>query len=107
MPKPDQLPELRERASDVAALLKTMSHPNRLLAVCALIEGEKSVGTIEAETGVKQPTLSRDLARLRAEGLVTARRDSKTVYYSIADIRINLLIDALCNAFGPDADTNE
>ena len=64
------LDELRERAGEVAGLLKILSHPNRLLVACELMEGECSVSEIEARTGVAQPNLSRDLARLRAAGLV-------------------------------------
>lgn len=101
MTKPLHVRDLQARAEDVAALLKTLSHPNRLLIACALTEGEKNVGEIENETGVLQPHLSRDLARLRDAQLVTTRRESKNIYYSQADDRLSSLIDALCTAFGP------
>ncbi len=101
MTKPLTIIDLKQRAGEVSGLLKTLSHPNRLLIACALTQGEKNVSDIETEIDVPQPHLSRDLARLRDAGLVKARRESKNVYYSLADERLSQLIDALCNAFGP------
>ncbi|MCR9129409.1 MAG: metalloregulator ArsR/SmtB family transcription factor [Alphaproteobacteria bacterium] len=101
------LEELRERAGEVSGLLKLMANPSRLLVACELMEGERSVSEIEARTGVRQPNLSRDLARLRAEGLVTTRRESKQVFYSLADTRIQALMEALCAAFGADLKSPE
>ncbi len=81
--------------------MKILSHPNRLLIACELRDGERSVGALEAATGAPQPTLSRDLARLRAAGLVKTRRESKSVHYRLSDERLARIIDALCDAFGP------
>lgn len=103
MTKPSDMETLRRRADEVSALLKTLSHANRLLIACDLTEGEKGVGEIELATGVSQPHLSQELARLRRAGLVVARRESKNVYYQIADDRLGHLIDTLCTAFGPKA----
>ncbi|HBS31915.1 MAG TPA: ArsR family transcriptional regulator [Parvularcula sp.] len=102
MPRPASLSALQSRAEEVARLLKSLSHPVRLLAVCELMKGERSVGALEAATGAPQPTLSRDLARLRREGIVKARRQSKSVYYRLSDARAARMIDALCVAFGPE-----
>ncbi len=101
MTRPLTIKDLKGRAEGVSALLKELSHPNRLLIACSLTEGEKNVSTLEAEIGAPQPHLSRDLARLRDAGLITARRESKNVYYMLADDRLSNMIDALCNAFGP------
>lgn len=101
MTKPLAIKELKENADEISALLKTMSHSNRLLIACALTAGEKSVGEIEAEIKVPQPHLSRDLGRLRDAGLVKARRVSKNVFYSLSDQRLTNLVEALCNTFGP------
>ncbi|TNE66138.1 MAG: transcriptional regulator [Alphaproteobacteria bacterium] len=100
-----QLPldQLRASAEQVSALLKTLSHPNRLLVACCLMDGERSVSDIEADTGVRQPGLSRELARLREEGLVDTRRESKVVFYRLADARLDSLMKALCAAFAPGA----
>jgi len=101
MTAPLHLEDLRERAEEVAGMLKLLSHPNRLLIACELSSGEHSVGALEKTTGAAQPNLSRDLARLRAEGLVIARRESKSVFYRLADDRLARVLDALCAAFGP------
>lgn len=95
------LRELQGRASEVAGLMKLLSHPVRLLIACELRDGERSVSALEAATGAPQPTLSRDLARLRAAGLIKARRESKSVRYRLSDARLARIIDALCVAFGP------
>lgn len=94
---------LRARAGEVAELLKTLSHPNRLLIACQLMSGEHSVSEIEARACVKQPVLSRDLARLRAAGLVATRRDSKRIFYRIADDRLVRLMTSLCQAISSPA----
>ena len=96
------LEALRSRAEEVSELLKLLAHPNRLLVACELMDGERSVSQIEAATGVRQPNLSRDLARLRAQGLVKTRRDAKQIFYSLADARLESLVLALCTAFGAD-----
>ena len=103
MTKPADMATLRRRADEVSALLKTLSHANRLLIACDLTDGEKGVSDIEQATGVPQPHLSRELARLREAGLIAARRESKNVYYHVADDRLSFLIDALCDAFASDA----
>lgn len=96
------LSELRDRASEVSALLKLLAHPGRLLIACELMEGERSVSTIETRTGVLQPNLSRDLARMRAAGLVETRREAKQIFYRLTDERVLKLVAALCDAFGPE-----
>jgi DNA-binding transcriptional ArsR family regulator len=102
MTKPFDLDALRERAEDVSELMKLLAHPHRLLVACELMEGERSVSEIEKRTGVRQPNLSRDLARMRGAGIVAARREAKQVYYRLKDARITTLMHALCEAFGPD-----
>ncbi len=67
--------EMAERADAVAALLKTLSHPVRLVLVCTLVEGEYSVGALEEELGIHQPTLSQQLGVLRDAGIVETRRE--------------------------------
>jgi ArsR family transcriptional regulator len=103
MAKSQDISELKARAGEVAGLLKTLSHPNRLLIACQLMEGEQSVSEIEARACVKQPVLSRDLARLRAAGLVATRRDAKRIFYRIADDRLVRLMTSLCGAIASPA----
>lgn len=96
------LAQLRLRAGEVSGLLKLLANPGRLLIACELMDGERTVSEIEQRTGVRQPNLSRDLARLRAAGLVATRRDGKAVHYRLKDSRIQLLMTALCAAFASD-----
>lgn len=95
-----ELDIIRARASEVAGLMKTLSHPNRLLIACELMNGERAVSEIEENTGVRQPVLSRELARLRDEDLVAARRESKVVFYSLQSERLLDLMTALCQSWG-------
>ncbi|MBI1265281.1 MAG: metalloregulator ArsR/SmtB family transcription factor [Alphaproteobacteria bacterium] len=96
------LAQLRVRAREVSGLLKLLANPGRLLIACELMDGERTVSEIEQRTGVRQPNLSRDLARLRAAGLAATRRDGKAVHYRLKDSRIQLLMTALCAAFASD-----
>jgi DNA-binding transcriptional ArsR family regulator len=70
-----------DRASD---LLKALSNRHRLLIICQLIDGERSVGDLADFLGLRDSTVSQHLALLRKDGLVSARRDAQTIYYSIA-----------------------
>jgi DNA-binding transcriptional ArsR family regulator len=92
---------LLEGAEDAETLLKSLSNSNRLLILCQLIGGEKSVGELESVIEIRQPTLSQQLARLRNDELVTTRRDGKTIYYSMASDEsravIELLYKLYCN----------
>jgi ArsR family transcriptional regulator len=88
-------------ADEAAALMKSLSNPGRLLTLCLLIDGEKSVAELADKLGTKQPNVSQQLARLRLEGLVAPRRDGRTIYYSIADERVRPVLEALHSAFCP------
>lgn len=70
-----------EQASD---LLKSLANRHRLLIVCQLLEGERSVGELAAFLGARDSTVSQHLALLRKDNVVTARRDGQTIWYSIA-----------------------
>jgi DNA-binding transcriptional ArsR family regulator len=77
--------EIMEAAADSASdLLKALSNRHRLLIICQLIDGERSVGDLAAFLGLRDSTVSQHLALLRKDGLVSARRDAQTIYYSIA-----------------------
>ena len=74
-----------EAAADQASeLLKALSNRHRLLIICQLIDGERSVGDLAEFLGLRDSTVSQHLALLRKDGLVSARRDAQTIYYSIA-----------------------
>ncbi|MGG7645676.1 ArsR/SmtB family transcription factor [Rhodovulum sp. YNF3179] len=93
--------EMFEQANEAAALMKSLSNPGRLMTLCLLIEGEKSVAELADRLGTKQPNVSQQLARLRLEGLVAPRRDGRTIYYSIADERVRPVLEGLHAAFCP------
>lgn len=104
-----QLSESRERKHDIQRMasnaehatefLKALAHQGRLLILCILAEGEKSVGELEEILSLRQPTVSQQLARLRADGLVAPRRDGKTIYYSLASEEARVVIGALYDVF--------
>lgn len=86
---------LSANARDATHLLRTLGNEIRLKILCLLAEQERSVGDIELWTGARQPTVSQQLARLRADGVVEARRDGRTVYYSLACPRTREVLELL------------
>ena len=93
---------LIDNATRASALLKTLSNPHRLIALCLLADGEKNVSDLERRLGIRQPTLSQQLSRLRSEGLVTTRREGKEVYYSIASMDTVRIIRVVHDVFCGD-----
>ena len=93
------LSDLRRRSEDVAVLLKQLSHPKRLLILCSMADGEKSVGEIEEACGASQSAVSQFLKGMRLEGLIESRRDGKQVYYKIVDKKVLDLMMSLYRIF--------
>ena len=87
--------ELITKARRATDMLKALSHEGRLLILCVLADGEKSVSEIEGAMDMPQAAVSQQLARLRLDGLVTARRDGRSIYYSIASKDAKRLISTL------------
>ena len=96
IPKINMLVSNAKVASD---FLKALSHEARLVILCLLTEGEKSVTEIEQMLSLRQPAVSQQLARLRADDLVETRRDGKNIYYSLARPEVREVIEALHRAF--------
>lgn len=92
----DRMKGNAKRASD---FLKALAHENRLMILCILAEGEKSVSQLEEFLALRQPTVSQQLARLRADGLVSTRRDGKTIYYNLASEEARTVIGAVYDVF--------
>lgn len=88
-----------ESALEATAFLKALANQNRLLILCYLVEGEKSVTELETLLDLRQPTLSQQLARLRADDLVATRREAKTIYYSLASDEVGMIIQLLYKMF--------
>ena len=91
--------EMASRAGEVANLLKTLSHPARLMIVCTLVEGEYSVGELEEKLDIHQPHLSQHLTVLRGSGIVETRRDGKQIFYSLTEEKAAQLVAALYDIF--------
>jgi DNA-binding transcriptional ArsR family regulator len=90
---------LLENAHKASEFLKAMSHQARLAILCLLLEGEKTVSSIEEALDLRQSAVSQQLARLRADDLVKVRRDGKSVYYSVARPEVVEVMSALYRAF--------
>lgn len=91
-----------QRAADEACeLLKALSNRHRLLILCQLVDGEKSVGQMASFLGIRDSTVSQHLAVLRREGLIAGRRDGQTIWYRISSEPARQLIDTLYRNFCP------
>jgi DNA-binding transcriptional ArsR family regulator len=90
---------MQQKAEAAAALMKALSHEGRLMTLCHLSSGEKSVSELEDLLGARQAAVSQQLARLRQDGLVTTRREGKTIYYDIADARAARLMEVMYELF--------
>jgi len=80
--------QMRKHAGEVSEFLKILANENRLMLLCALLEGEKSVGQLNEQVDISASALSQHLAWLREAKLVTTRRESQTIYYQLADKRV-------------------
>lgn len=92
--------DVMEAAADSASdLLKALANRHRLLIVCQLIDGERSVGDLAQFLGLRDSTVSQHLSLLRKDGLVAARRDGQTIYYSIASDPAREILTALYRVY--------
>lgn len=90
-----QLSELMAKAGEAEAFLKAIANRYRLMILCELHKGERSVTMLQAAVGLSQSALSQHLARLRSDALVTTRREAQTIYYSLASPRVSQVIGLL------------
>ena len=97
--RPQDIDRMSDNAKRASEFLKALAHESRLMILCILTEGEKSVSELEDHLGLRQPTVSQQLARLRADGLVATRRDGKTIYYSVASDEARTVIGAIYDVF--------
>lgn len=91
----NDMDKLAENAEKASTVLKTMSHRDRLMILCMLLEQELCVSDLNAKVPLSQSALSQHLAVLRTNGLVSTRRQSQTIYYSIKDEAPNKIIAVL------------
>lgn len=100
---PVDLEVLEARAGAVADTLKALANARRLMVLCKLVEhGETTVGDLAREVGLSQSALSQHLAKMRDEGLIAFRRESQTLWYRIADARVETLLATLYQLFCRD-----
>jgi DNA-binding transcriptional ArsR family regulator len=95
----DETERMAVKAKRAADFLKALAHESRLMILCILAEGEKSVTELEHMLALRQPTVSQQLARLRGDGLVATRRDGKTIYYHLANDDARIIIGAVYDVF--------
>lgn len=99
---PEELDRIVENATAASNFLKAISHEGRLMILCHLVTGEKSVTELEDLLSARQAAVSQQLARLRLEGLVKPRRDGKTIYYSLTDERPRQILEVVYDLFCKD-----
>lgn len=91
--------DMEKSCKEVSLIMKALAHPQRLMLLCHLSTGEKSVGELEELCGTSQSSMSQFLNRMRLEGLVISEKRGLYVYYSIFDPRIEKLINALYHIY--------
>ena len=91
--------EMAENARQATALLKALAHEGRLMILCHLSSGAKTVTELERLLGQNQPAVSQQLARLREDGIIEARRDGRAIYYAVSDGRARAVVELLYELF--------
>jgi len=96
---PVDVAAMQDAAEDASALMKALANRHRLMILCQLTEGEKSVGELAQYLGLRDSTVSQHLALLRRERLVAPRREGQTIWYRIASDPARAVVDTLYAAF--------
>lgn len=94
-----EMAEMMANATRATDFLKALAHEGRLMILCHLTLGERSVTELERLLSQRQAAVSQQLARLRLEGLVESRRDGKVIYYRLADRRAREMLDVIHRLF--------
>ena len=95
----DDMDKMATNAMRASNFLKAISHEGRLMILCHLATGEKSVTDLERLLSARQAAVSQQLSRLRLEGLITPRRDGKQIYYSLTDDRPKQIMEVVYDLF--------
>ena len=98
----EELDRIVDKATTASNFLKAISHEGRLMILCHLVTGEKSVTELEELLAARQAAVSQQLSRLRLEGLVIPRRDGKTIYYRLADDKPRKMLECVYDLFCKD-----
>ena len=91
--------QMIERSEEVARILKLLGHPKRLLLLCSISDGEKSVSELEKVCNASQSQVSQFLKMMEALGLIVGRREGNFIFYRIKDERVKSLIQSLYKLF--------
>lgn len=94
-----QLEDMADNAQAASDLLRALSHEARLMILCMLVEGEKTVSELEELLNLRQSSVSQQLARLRGDRLVNKRREGKAIYYSLASSEAKAIIETLYDLY--------
>src|SRR6056297_2191477 len=97
-----EMDSMLENATTASNFMKAISHEGRLMILCHLVSGEKTVTELEDLLAARQAAVSQQLSRLRLEGLVTPRREGKTIYYRLADDRPRRMLEVVYDLFCRD-----
>ena len=97
-----EMDNMLENATNASNFLKAISHEGRLMILCHLVTGEKSVTELEDLLSARQAAVSQQLSRLRLEGLVIPRREGKAIYYRLADERPRRVLELVYELFCAD-----
>lgn len=95
----DEMDKMVANATSASNFMKAVSHEGRLMILCHLVSGEKSVTELEELLAARQAAVSQQLSRLRLEGLVIPRREGKTIYYRLADHKPRRLLEVVYDLF--------
>lgn len=96
---PQNLEQIAGNATDASNFLKAITHEGRLMILCHLVSGEKSVTELEELLSARQAAVSQQLSRLRLEGLVAPRREGKAIFYRLADDRPRRMLELVYELF--------
>jgi len=99
---PEEMDKMVENATKASNFLKAISHEGRLMILCHLVSGEKSVTELEELLSARQAAVSQQLSRLRLEGLVIPRREGKAIYYRLADDKPRRMLETVYDLFCKD-----
>lgn len=98
-PRNQDLVALEEKADEASSLLAAMANPKRLLVLCNMLDGERSVGELAEIAGLSSAALSQHLGKMRALSLVKTRREGQTIYYSLASREARAVLETLYRLF--------
>lgn len=93
--------EFQKGAEQAVSLLRSLSHKGRLMILCQLAEGEKSVSTLVETLQLEQASVSQQLSLLRRDGIIAQRRDGRRIYYRLSDENAEAVIQTLYDLFCP------